>query len=132
MATMKEANILLSEAPDYKIRRLARLTRLPLDSDLTMEDCFIYVLWGLFPFYVVQTGCISHLRTPLERYREHVRKAKALRNHFCGQQFWRVRGLLGFGKLPSLSRLLAREGPQAVSILPVEKVPEDIHGGVQE
>ena len=79
-----------------------------------------------FPF----TGCISGLRMPIERYREHVRKAKALRNHFCGQQFRRIRGLLGIGKLPSLSRLLAREGPQAVSILPVETLPVDIHGGV--
>ena len=53
VSTMREANMLLSEAPDYKLRRLARLTRLPPDSDLTMEDRFIYVLWGPFPFYGV-------------------------------------------------------------------------------
>ena len=33
VTTMREANMLLSEAPDHKLRRLARLSRLPLDSD---------------------------------------------------------------------------------------------------
>ena len=96
--TMMEANLLLQDAPDQKLRRLARLTRLPLDYDLDNEDRIIYVLWGPFPCYVGQTGCITGERSPFARYIEHVRKAKSLRNHFTSKRFRRVQGLLGFGK----------------------------------
>ena len=47
----------------------------------------------------------------MQRYKEHLRRAKALNKHFQGPKRRRYRKLFAFGKLHSLARLLARNGP---------------------
>ena len=68
----------------------------------------------------------------MHRYKEHLRRARTLAIFFTGVRFRRVRGLFQFGKLPSLARLMAREGPGAFSIVAVEKVPANVRGTIPE
>ena len=68
----------------------------------------------------------------MQRYKEHLRRARTLAIFFTGVRFRRVRGLFQFGKLPSRARLMAREGPDTFSIVPVEKMPENVRGTIPE
>ena len=61
-------------------------------------------------------------RAPLERYGEHLSRAKSLRNLFLGTRHRRLRCQLGFGKTPSLSRVLASIGGAKASMLLMQKV----------
>ena len=82
--------------------------------------------------YVGQTCRISGLRSLLARYRAHVRAARVLKNYFIGIRHRRVRGLMAFGKLPSLARVLAKHGPACMAMLGVQHVPPMVHGGHPE
>ena len=129
---MLESNRLLHRSPDRTLQRIARLSRLPHDWDLDEPDRLIYVMCGPHPPYVGQTGCITGLRSLLARYREHLRAARVLKNHFIGLRHRRVRGLMAFGKLPSLARVLAKHGPACMTMLGVQRVPPMVHGGQPE
>ena len=130
--TMLESNRLLHRSPDRTLQRIARLSRLPHDWDLDEPDRLIYVMCGPHPPYVGQTGCITGPRSLLARYREHLRAARVLKNHFIGLRHRRVRGLMAFGKLPSLARVLAKHGPACMTMLGVQRVPPMVHGGQPE
>lgn len=82
--------------------------------------------------YVGQTGCISGPGSLMDRFKEHISKAKTLKAFFTSTRYRPARNLMGFGKMPSLARLMAREGPASFSILGVEKVPRNVHGGILE
>ena len=43
-----------------------------------------------------------------------------------------MRGLFQFSKLPSLARVIDREGPSRFSIVPVQRVPEDAIAAMME
>jgi hypothetical protein len=55
--SLVRTNKTLANAPDHRLRRIARLSRLPLDSDLTIPGKYIYVICGRAPPYVGLTGC---------------------------------------------------------------------------
>ena len=116
------SNQLLKDCPDARLRRAVRLSRLPLDTPLTIEDTWIYVMVGAFLPYVGQVGFLQGPRAPLERYKEHLSRAKSLRNMFLGNRHRRMRCQLGFGKTPSLSRVLARVGGHQASMVLLQKV----------
>ena len=73
---------MLHDAPCPRLRRIARLARLPLSAPLSQEDVFIYVLIGPCLPYIGQTGCIKGPRAPIKRYAEHLCKGRALKNIF--------------------------------------------------
>ena len=87
---------------------------------------------GPYPPYVGQTGCITGFRSLFARYREHLRAARALTNHFLGLRHRRVKSMMSFGKLPSLARMMARHGPAPVTIVGLQTVPDHQHGGQRE
>ena len=62
------ANILLRNCPDRRLRRVARLAKLPLDTDLEIADRLIYAILGPAGIYVGQVGCINDLRAPIKRF----------------------------------------------------------------
>ena len=68
----------------------------------------------------------------MERYREHLRRAKSLKRHFQGKKKRRMHALCSFGKLPSLAQVLSREGAARASILGLQLVPETTHAGGPE
>ena len=84
----------------------------------------IYVMCGPYPQYVGQTGCITGVRFLFARYREHLRAARALTNHFLGLRHRRVKSMMSFGKLPSLARMMAKHGPAPVTIVGLQTVPD--------
>ena len=120
--SLMRSNQLLKDCPDARLRRAVRLSRLPLDTPLTIEDTWIYVMVGAFPPYVGQVGFLQGPRAPLERYKEHLSRAKSLRKLFLGNRHRRMRCQLGFGKTPSLSRVLARVGGHQASMVLLQKV----------
>ena len=120
--SLMRSNQLLKDCPDARLRRAVRLSRLPLDTPLTIEDTWIYVMVGAFLPYVGQVGFLQGPRAPLERYKEHLSRAKSLRNLFLGNRHRRMRCQLGFGKTPSLSRVLARVGGHQASMVLLQKV----------
>ena len=124
--------MLLLESPDKTLRRIVRFAKLDPDHNLSLEDRYIYIIYGHYPPYIGQTGCITGPRSVMRRYKEHLRKAKTLENYFTGVRYRRVRGLFQFGKLPSLARVMAREGPSKFSIFPVQRVEEDAVADVLE
>ena len=130
--TLIASNKLLHSSPDRQLQRIARLSKLPSDFDLDQPGRFIYAVYGRYPPYIGQTGCISSLRSVAERYREHLAKAKRLRNHYGAVRYRRPKGFSGFGRMPSLARLMAREGPGGFSVMAIEAVPSHIHGGLPE
>ena len=73
--TLQECNTLLLDSPDRALRRIVRLAKLSPLHDLSDVDRFIYVIYGHYPPYIGQTGCISGPRSPMQRYKEHLRKA---------------------------------------------------------
>lgn len=92
----------------------------------------IYVILGPHPPYVGETGCITGPRPLMQRYQEHLQSVRVLKNHFMGIKYCRVKALFGFGKTLSLAALLARQGVSYSTILPVQRVPPNIHGGAPE
>ena len=131
-ATLQESNSLLKDTPDRQLQRLARLSRILLDFDLDSLDSMIYIIYSSHAPYVGQTGCISGPRSLMDRFKEHVSKTKLLKAFFTSTRYRRARNLMGFGKMPSLARLMAREGPAFFSIMGVERVPRNINGGILE
>ena len=115
--TLHESNQVLSDFPHRTLQRIARLATLPLDWDIDKPDRLIYVMCGPYPTYVGQTGCITGVRSLFARYREHVRAARALANHFLGLRHRQVKCMMSFGKLPSLARMVAKHGPPPVTIV---------------
>ena len=130
--TLQMSNLLLINSPDRDIQRIVRLAQIPQYFDLDEKDRLIYVILGPHPPYVGQTGCITGPRSLMQRYREHLRSVRVLKNHFMGIKYRRVKALFGFGKTPSLASLLARQGVSYSTILPVQRVPPKIHGGAPE
>ena len=131
-ATLVRSNRPLLKCLDRRLRRIARLSHLADFEDLNEEDRFIYVISGPFAPYVGQTGCITTAWSLMQRYKEHLSRAKALNKHFQGPKRRRYRKLFAFGKLHSLGRLLARNGPAPATIFPLQKVKPDTHGGQLE
>ena len=58
-ASLIRSNLMLHYAPCPKLRRVARLARLPLSRTLFHEDVYIYVLIGLCLPYIGQTGYVA-------------------------------------------------------------------------
>ena len=129
--TIVESNKLIHESPDRTLHRSARLAKLPPKFWLILEEGrFTCVIFGQILPYVRQTGCITDIRSVLARFKEHLAKAKMLRNHLVAMRFGRSTPPMGFSSTPSLSRCLARNGPAGVSDVAVERVPEQTHGGL--
>ena len=82
--SLQESNLLLMDAKDTRLRRIARLAKLHLTWSLDEVGSWVYTICGPYPPYVGQTGCFRNTRSCLDRYREHLQKAKSLANHF----FW--------------------------------------------
>ena len=128
-----ESNLLLTQAPDRTLKRLARLCKLPLDFDPDTDGGFIYVIFGKILPYVVQTGCLGNTRSVMERYKEHLSRAKALYKHLTALRYLiRTSPPLAFQKTPGIARLMARDGLSSTSVLTVNKVPANIVGGCME
>ena len=130
--TLEECNKLLLDSPDRHLRRIVRLAKLSPLMDLSIQDRFIYIIYGHYPPYIGQTGCISGPRSLMQRYKEHLRKSKTLVNYFSGIRYRRIRGLFQYGRLPSLAGVMAREGPSNFGIVPVQRVPDDQVGDILE
>ena len=60
-------------------------------------------------------------RAPILRYAEHASRAKSLIRHFVGTRHRILRANAGFGKTPSLARILAAKGPVSAIMFPVER-----------
>ena len=131
-APLMQSNRSLLKCPDRRRRRIARLSQLADFEDSNEEDRFIYVICGPFAPYVGQTGCITAARSLMQRYKDHLKRAKTLNKHFQGPKRRRYRKLFALGKLPSLARLVARNGPAPATIFPLQKVKPDTHGGQPE
>ena len=129
--SLQETNLLLTDAKDSRLRRIARLAKLPLTWRLDEVGSWVYTVCGPYPPYVGQTGCFQNQRSCLDRYREHLQKAKALANHFSGIRHRKIRVAMGFGKLPSLARMLAREGPARVTIVALQDVADKQAGAIE-
>ena len=127
-----QANMLLSTCPDRQIQRIVRLSKLPLDFDLAGEDRLIYIIYGHCPPYVGPTGRITGPWRLLQRFREHIRKAKRLKNLFTGLRHRRAIANWSTKCMPSLAKFMARDGPTRFSIMGVKIVPKGLHGGVPE
>ena len=126
------SNHLLADAPCPRLRRIARLARLPLDTSLSTKDVYIYVLVGPCLPYIGQTGYTYGPRALIKRYAEHLRKARMLRNIFLGTRHRRLRGHLGFGKTPGLSHTVARLGGHRITVVLVELVKNPRETGQRE
>ena len=129
--SLQESNLLLRDAKDTRLRRIARLAKLPLTWCLDEVGSWVYTICGPYPPYVGQTGCFKNTRSCLDRYREHLQKAKSPANHFSGIRHRKIRAATGFGKLPSLARMLAREGPSRVTIVALQDVANKQAGAVE-
>ena len=114
---------LLPSCPDRRLRRIARLSHLSDFGDLNEEDTFIYVLFGPFAPDVGQTGCITTARLLMQRYKEHLRTAKALYKHFQSPKRRRYRKLFA-----SLAHLLTRNGPAPPTIFTLLKLKPNTQG----
>ena len=115
-------NRLLARSPDRKLARIAWLSTVNIEYNLTKPGCVIYAVCGPFPTYVGQCGAIHGERPLIDRFREHCKKARAIRNHYVGKHCKRRAGAIRQGKLPSLARVLARHGSHNVTIVPLEQV----------
>ena len=82
----------------------------------------MYTICGPYPPYVGQTWCFQNQRSCMEHYREHLQKTRSLANHFSGIRHRKIRAAMGFGKLASLARMLAREGPSRFTIVALQDV----------
>ena len=129
--SLHDSNRLLCDAKDSRLRRIARLAKLPLTWRLDEVGSWVYTICGPYPPYVGQTGCFQNQRSCMERYREHLQKARSLANHFSGIRHRKIRAAMGFGKLPSLARMLAREGPSRVTIVALQDVANKQAGAVE-
>ena len=105
--------------PNTRLKRIARLAKLPPDLDLNDPDIIIYCMLGPWCPYVRQRGG-TQPRAPILRYAEHASGAKSLIRHFVGTRHRILRANAGFGKTPSLARILAAKGPVSAIMFPVE------------
>ena len=120
--SLLRSNRLLRDCPNIRLHRIARLARLPLDTPLTIADTWIYVMVGPFLPYVGQVGFLQGPRAPLQRFGEHLSRVCSLRNKFLGTRHRRLRCQLGFGKTPSLFKVLAGIGGAKASMLLLQRV----------
>ena len=116
------SNLLMRNAPDRRLRRIARLSRLPPDLDLMCPDCIIYYICGPHPPYIGQCGAINGPRPPLERFCEHCRKGRSLKTKYVGRQCRSHVRAVRLGRIPSLPRLIARYGMGCMTMYHVERV----------
>ena len=112
----------MRNSPDRRLRRIARLARLPPDLDLMCPDCIIYCICGPHPPYIWRCGAINGPRPPLDRFCEHWRKGRSLRNKYIGRQCKAHIRAIRLGRLPSLPRLIAKYGMGCMTMYPVERV----------
>ena len=114
------SNLLLSNCPDRRLQRLARLSTLPLDHPLTVADTLVYVLYGPICPYVGQCGR-DKPRALILRMSEHEARAAAVRRAYLGNRVTRHKMFLRFRRPPSVSRAMAQLTPGKMSILPVQQ-----------
>ena len=88
--------------------------------NLNNPDVIIYCMLGPWCPYVGQCGG-RQPRAPILRYAEHASRAKSLIRHFVGTRHRILRANAGFGKTPSLARILAAKGPVSAIMFPVER-----------
>ena len=120
VASCKRMAVCLITCPDSRLRRIARLAKLPPDLDLNNPDTIIYCVLGPWCPYVGQ--CAGRKpRAPILRYAEHAQRAKSLIRHFLGTRHRILRANAGFGKTPSLARILAAKGPVSGIMFPIER-----------
>ena len=108
------------------LRRISRLAKLQADAPLSTDQVVIYAMLGPWSPYVGQLGAIEAPRPPLKRWNEHMNRAKALVAKVLGQRHRRLRMFKGFGKTPSLPRVLAMHGPATAGMLLLETATPQI------
>ena len=77
---------------------------------------------GPHALYIGQCGAINGPRPPMERFCEHCRKGKSLKNKYVGRQCRSQIKAIRPGCMPSLPRLIARYGMGCMSMYPIEYV----------
>ena len=121
--SLMASNELFRTSPDRQIQRVYRSPKLPTNFDLDGVGSLVYVICSHHPPYVGQTGRISQQRS-LDRYKEHVPKARMLRLFFVEIRYRKVKGIKYYGKTPP-PRLHA-SWPEMAQ----EDTPFNTHGGV--
>ena len=116
--------VCLRSCPDTRLKRVARLAKLPPDLDLNNPDVIIYCMLGPWCPYVGQCGG-RQPRAPILCYAEHASKAKSLIRHFVGTRHRILCANAGFGNTSSLARILAAKGPVSAIMFPVERAPSN-------
>ena len=116
---------MLHTSPDSRLRRIARLAKLPPDTPLNQDQVLIYAMLGPWSPYVGQLGAKEKPRPPIKRWEEHVRKACALASRYLGNKHRKLRLFKGFGRSPSLQRVLAMHGPVTGTIFPLQRATAD-------
>ena len=119
---LRQSNLLMRYAPDRRLRRIARLARLPPHLDLQCPDCIIYCICGAQPPYIGQCGVINGPRPPLQRFGEHCRKGKTLKDKYIGRQCRAHARAIKLGRMPSLPWLIAKHGMGCMTMYPIERV----------
>ena len=105
--SLRRSNHLLATSPDARLRRVARLAKLPVDTPIDTDQIVIYAILGPWSPYMGQLGAKEQPRPPIKRWSEHVSRAKALASKYMGQKHRKLHMFKGFGKTPSLGRVLA-------------------------
>ena len=118
--SLRRSNSLLATSPDARLRRIARLAKLPADTPLSTEQIVIYAMLGPWSPYVGQLGAVEAPRPPIRRWNEPMSRVKALVGKYLGQRHRRLRMFKVFGKTPSLPRVLAMHGPATAGMLLLE------------
>ena len=120
LVSCRRMAVCLRSCPDTRLKRVARPAQLPHDLDLNNLDVIIYCMLGPWCLYVGQCGG-RQPRAPILHYAEHASRAKSLIRHFVGTRHRILRANAGFGKTPSLARILAAKGPVSAIMFPVER-----------
>ena len=119
-SSLRASNAMLHTSPDSKLRRIARLAKLPHNTPLDQDQILIYAMLGPWCPYVGQLGAREKPRPPIRRWNEHFQRAKALAGKYLGQKHRKLRLFKGFGRNPSLQRVLAMHGPATGTIFPLQ------------
>ena len=125
---LTESNKLMYDAPDRRLRRIARLARLAPDLDLTCNDCIIYCICGPHVPYIGQCGAITGARPPIQRFSEHVQKGRSLNKKYVGRKCKAMCASIRLGPHPSLPCLIAKHGISPMTMYPIERVPACVAG----
>ena len=116
---------MLHTSPDSRLWLIARLAKLPPDTPLNQDQILIYAMLGPWSPYVGQLGAKEKPRPPIKRWGEHVRKACARASRYLGNKHRKLRLFKGFGRSPSLQRVLAMHGPATGTIFPLQRATAD-------